>query len=225
MATPNFVKFSRVPGTAEDVLARLDLTALPPCELEYSEFAALRPDTDPLTAAYTGGFDLAGDMVPCRSRQEALALARKWTAWGISFLGRQVRGNVNLYLFDFQKDSVGAAASFDTSLLYYESEELERGEWLRRMLMTLVEALGCQVCGYGADDAYRVGYVPLDPSALLKRLRSGDLFKMPYPNFHAISADLVKPDEMNELLARLPKGDFFKYGLVTTGYHILSCIP
>jgi hypothetical protein len=225
MGTPNFVKFSRVPGTGEEVLSRLESEVLHAHGLEYSEFAALRPDTDPDTAAYTGGLDLAKEMVPCRSRQEALSLARGWTAWGISFLARQVPGNVNLYLFDFQKDSLGAAISFDSSMVYFATEELEKGEWLRRLLIAVVSALGCTVSGYGRDSAYRVGYVPLEPAALLTRLRAGDLFVMPFPNFHAITVDLVKPEEMDDLLARLPKSEFLKYGVATTGYHILSMLP
>ena len=225
MGSPNFVKFSRVPGTGEDLLARLEEKVLPALGLEYAEFAALRPDTDPDTAAYTGGLDLAKDLVPCRSRQEALSLARAWKAWGISFLARQVPGNVNLYLFDLQKDSLGAAISFDSSMVYFGTDELDKGEWLRKLLIALVSALACQVCGYGRDSAYRVGYVPLEPSVVLARLRSGELFVMPYPNFHAISVDLVNAEEMNALLERLPKSDFLKYGLATTGYHVLSVLP
>jgi hypothetical protein len=225
MGTPDFVKFSQVPGTAEDALTRLEFKLLREHGLEYSEFAALRPDTDPDTAAYTGGLDLAKEMVPCRSRQEALSLARGWTAWGVSFLVRQVPGDVHLYLFDFQRDSVGAAISFDSSMVYFKTDDLEKGAWLRRLLIALVGALGCDVCGYGADPAYRVGYVPLQPAVLLGRLRAGELFVMPSPNFHAISVDLVKPDEVNALLEHFPKSQFFRSGVATTGHHILSTLP
>lgn len=223
MATPTFVKFSRAPGTAEEALARLEARAFALCGLEYQRFAALSPDTDPRDAAYTGGYDLAGDMVPCRSRQEALALAKGWTAWGVSLVARQIPGNVDLYLFASEKDSIGVAASVDASLVYFETPGIEQGAPLRKLLGALVAGFGCQVCGFGADRAYSVGYVPLDPGTIVARLERGDLFKIPTPNFHAISVDLVPIEKMNQLLAEptLPKSKFFRYGLATSGHHLL----
>jgi hypothetical protein len=224
MATPNFVRFSRAPGTAEDVLTRFDFRVLQAHGLEFDRFAALRPDQDPLTAAYTGGLDLDGEMVPCTSRAEALSLARDRSAWGLSFLMRPARAHVNLYLFAPDRDSVGVAMSFDSSILGYQTQELAPGEWLRGLLITTVSALACQVCGYGADDAYRVSYQPLEPGAVIARVRSGELFQKRYPIFHAISVDLLAAEEMDGLLERCPKNMFFQYALSTTGYHILSVL-
>lgn len=225
MATPRFVKFSRVLGTPEDVLTRLELRLLGSMRLEYDRFAALKPVEDPDDFGYTGGLDLAGEMVPCRGKSEALSLARKWTAWGISFLVREIPAYVNLYIFDIQEGSLGVALSFDTSMLSYETDESPEGQWLRALFISLVAALGCAVCGYGPDNAYRTGYVPLSPAKILERLRAGELFKMSYPNFHAISVSLLTTEEMTALWERLPRSEFLKYGLATTGYHILSIIP
>jgi hypothetical protein len=221
MTTPTFVKFSTARGTIGDALARLDQRVLPSSGLEYHDFAALRPDDDP----YTGGLDLAQDLVPCHSRLEALTLAQGWTAWAISYLARQVPGDVNLYFFNIDLDSFGAAVSFDSSLLTFETDELERGEWLRQLFITMTAALGCDVCGYGPDTAYSIRYESLNPAVLVDRLRAGDLFTMRRPNFHAISVALIRPEEMTALLRRLPRSDFLDYRLSTTGYHILSVLP
>jgi hypothetical protein len=223
LATPAFAKFSRVPGTVEDALTRFDFRVLRTCGLEYAEFAALRPPSDPRDFAYTGGLDLVGELVPCKSRTEALALGKKWGgAWAISFRVLQLPGEANLYLFDQQgKDSFGAALAFDSSMVTHKTDTLERGQMLRTLLGTVGAALGSAVCGYGADDAYRIGYVPLESSVIVDRLRAGELFMMPWPNFHAISADLVSVEEMHSLLEKLPRRKPFKYGFATSGYHMM----
>jgi hypothetical protein len=220
MGTPTSVKYSRVPGTPEEALARLDEHVLAPCGLEYSEFAALRPDDDP----YTEGLDLVGDLVPCHSRPEALSLARGLTAWGISFAARAVPADVNLYVYDVDRSSFGTRLTFDSSIVYYETDELARGEWLVRLLAATVATLGCSVCGYGPDNAYEAGYDALEPGNVLARLRAGELFTMGPPQFHAIAAGLVTPEEMAGLLDQHPKGPFLRYGLTTTGYHLLRAM-
>lgn len=221
MATPDFVKFSRVPGTIEDALKRVEAYAFSRFGLEYDSFGAMRPDDDP----WTGGFTLVDESVPCRSRAEALSLARKWTAWGVSFLVRQVPGEFNLEFFHIENDSFAVAASFDTSMLAFGSDEFAEGQWLRGLLIAVVAALGCQVCGYGHDSAYEGGYESLSPERVVERLRAGELFLMGYPNFHAISVNLVTTEEVTALWERLPKSEFLKYGLATTGYQIFSIIP
>ena len=91
-------------NTPEEALARVDERVLAQCGLEYSDFAALRPDDDP----YTEGLDLATDIVPCHSRQEALSLARGWQAWGVAFLAREVPGDIYLYVYGVERNSFGA---------------------------------------------------------------------------------------------------------------------
>ena len=78
--------------------------------------------------------------------------------------------------------------------------------------------------GYGTDNAYQVGYVPLDPAVVVSRVRSGDLFSKRYPSFHSISVDLIAPEEMDALLKTFPKNMFLRYTLSTTGYHVLSVL-
>ena len=225
MATPDFVKFSRVHRSVESWLERLEAGAFRTHGLEYDRFAALRPEDDPLTAAYNGGLDLAEEMVACHTRSEVLTKARGWSAWGLSLLSRRVPGYVYAYAFDIGKDEWSSAISFDTSMLTYETADLPRGEWLRGLLVSLVAALGAEVCGYGADKAYRLRYEALVPSVIVERLRAGELFTMPYPNFHAISAALVGVEEMAELLDRWPRSQFLQYRLATAGYHVLSILP
>lgn len=220
MGTPTSVKYSRVPGTPDEALARLDERLLPICGLEYSAFAALRPDDDP----YTEGLDLAQDLVPCHSRSEVLTLAHRWNEWAVSFLSREAKGTVDLYVFDKQKDSFGSVMQVETSMPYFETDEMPGGEWLIRLFLTTVSALECEVSGYGPDDAYETGYDSLDPSVVLARLRAGELFTIPSPQFHAISLGLVTLEEMAELLGRHPKGPFLKHRISTTGYHVLYAI-
>ena len=221
MATPDFVKFSRVPGTIEDALKRIELRTFSQFGLEYDSFGAMRPDDDP----WTGGFSLVDESVPCRSRVEALSLAGKWTAWGLSFLARQVPGYFNLEFFEIENDSFAVAGSFDTSMLSFESDEFAEGQWLRGLFVAVVAALGCQICGYGKDDAYQTRYESLSPAVILERLRKGEVFTMPDPSFHAISVDLVSPEEMTSLWEQLPRDKHLKYGIATTGYHIFSIMP
>ena len=217
MGTPTSVKYSRVPGTPEDALARLDERLVHTMGLEYSKFGALRPSDRPSDQ----GLKLVDRVVPCHSRAEALALARTCKAWGISFLSREVPGNVDFYAFEIEKNSFGARLTVESSMPWYESEELAAGEWLVKVLLTTVSALGCEVCGYGADDAYEAGYDSLDPSVVLARLRAGELFTIRSPQFHAIALGLISPEEITGLLERHPQTPPILYMVSTTGYHVL----
>jgi hypothetical protein len=217
MGTPTSAKYSRVPGTPQEALARLDEQLLPAIGLEYSEFGALQPSNHPLDQ----GFKLIGRLVPCRSLAEALNLARSQAAWATSFLSRQVPGNVDFYAVDIGKTSFGARLVVESSMPYYESDELPMGEWLVKLLLAAVSALGCDVCGYGADDAYEAGYDSLEPSVVLARLRAGELFKIRSPQFHAIATTLISEEEMRALLDNHPKDPTFVYKVSTTGYHVL----
>jgi hypothetical protein len=221
LGTPTSVKYSRVPGTPEDALLRIEEQVLPTCGLEYSTFAALQRDDDP----WTQGWDLAGDLVPCGSRQEALSLARGWEAWGVSYLAQGIPGEINFHVLDVGHGSFGSLLTFDESMVYHRSDEFSRGGWLVRMLTTLAEVLGCDVCGYGPDNAYEAGYDALEPATVLARLRAGELFAMYSPQFHSISASLVSPDEITELLFRHPRAPFLKYKLTTSGNHVFSAMP
>jgi len=220
MGTPTSVKYSRVPGTPEEALARLDERLVPAMGLEYADFGALRPSDRPSDQ----GLKLVDRTVPCHSRAAALGLARSCKAWGISFLSREVPGNVDFYVFEIEKNSFGARLTVESSMPWYESEEHAEGEWLVKLLLTAVSALGCEVCGYGADDAYEAGYDSLDPSVVLARLRAGELFTIRSPQFHAFSSGLISPEEMAELLDRHPKKPRLRYKVSTTGYHVLYAV-
>jgi len=157
------------------------------------------------------------DPTPCR-------LHMGGTSRGVSFLSREVPGEVDLHVLEIQKGSFGTLLTLESSMPYFKTDELARGEWLVRLLSATVAALGCEVCGYGHDNAYETGYDSLDPATVIKRLRAGELFTMDSPQFHAISVGLVTPEEMAALLDQHPKGPFFKYGLTTTGYHVLRAM-
>ena len=91
-------------------------------------------------------------------------------------MSREVPGNVDFYAFEIEKNSFGARLTVESSMPWYESEELAAGEWLVKVLLTTVSALGCEVCGYGADDAYEAGYDSLDPSVSRTRRLTSSLF-------------------------------------------------
>jgi hypothetical protein len=215
MSTPTFVKFPRVPGTIAEALARFEAGAFSRFGLKYKDFAELQPDDDP----WTGGFSLAGDSVPCGSRDEVLSMAVQKAAWGISV------GNADLEFFEIESDSFAVAMSFDSAMMSVEYGEFAEGQWLRKLFMATVDAFRCEVCGYGADDAYSTGYESLSPAVIVDRLRAGELFMMGYPNFHAIAVDLVSPDEMTALWAQLSRSKYLKYELAASGHHILSIMP
>jgi hypothetical protein len=215
VSTPDFVKFSRVPGTIADALARFEAGTFLRFGLKYVSFAELQPDDDP----WTGGFSLAGDSVPSGSRAEVLSMAAQKPAWGIAF------GNAYLEFFETESDSFAVAMSFESAMMSVEYGEFTEGQWLRKLFMATVDAFRCEVCGYGADDAYGGGYEWLSPTVIVERLRAGELFMMGYPNFHAISVDLVSPDAMNALWDSLPRSKYLKRELTASGYHILSIMP
>jgi hypothetical protein len=139
-------------------------------------------------------------------------------------LSKEARGNVDLYFFAIAKDSFGARLVVESSMPYYEREENPKGEWLVKLLLSAVSALGCKVSGYGTDDAYEDGYDALDPTVVLGRLRAGELFAIRRPQFYAISSELISQDEMITLLDRYPKAPRLQYKLSTTGYHVLYAV-
>lgn len=218
MGTPYFVKFSRIEGSVRAAIERLDIGVNHQLGLEYDRFAGLQPDD----YEFSAGFELAHELVPCRSQTEALSLGAHWNNWVVSYLADHPQCHVNFCLFDIRQDSFAATMSFDSFLVSYEPPGLPAGGWLRQLLLGIVAAFRCDVCGYGQDNAYCIRYETLDAQKMVERVRRGELFEMAYPILHAISTRLVKPEEMNELLGRLPCSEFLKYQLTTTGYHILS---
>jgi hypothetical protein len=219
MATPDFIKFSRIPGAPFTVLARLE-EALEQWNISLRRFARLRPSGD----AYDGGLELANGMTDCKTLDEARRLAQGGIPYALSYLATEVRGSWNLYVFDVSEDSFSATISFDTPFLSYESERFAEGEWFKAVLVEIVKALQAEVCGYGADDAYRIKHESLVPSELLKRLREGDLLNISYPVFHAFRASLLSSEEIRKLMQSRPVNRFLKYTM-SGGYHVLAAVP
>jgi len=58
------------------------------------------------------------------------------------------------------------------------------------------------------------------PSVVLARLRSGELFVIQSPQFHAISSGLISAEEVAAILSQHPKDPTFKYR-ASSGYHVL----
>lgn len=223
MATPTFVKFSRIPGTPETLLTRLEQGVLHRLGFQYYQFAALKPDPDP--GPWNPGLELVDDLVRCESRPQAIGMAAAWESWGVSFLSRQIPGHLDLVFFDIGADGFAATVNMESSLVHCETAEIVRGEWIRQLLLGLAVNTGALVCGFGSDNAYRIRYEMLYPDAVVERTRHGELFTMAFPNFNAISTQLMGAEEMNALLQRTPKSKFLDYRLAIGGYHILSQFP
>lgn len=223
MATPRMVKFSRISGTPEELLGRLDEGVLREFGFDYYECAPLRPDLDP--SPYNPGLELVHDLIRCNSREQALRMAAPWGAWTVSFLARRVPGHLDVVFFDIEPNAFSVTMGLDPGVISYETEELAGGEWIRRLLIGITVTCRCSVCGFGRDDAYCVRYETLDPDAMVQRAGRGELFTMAFPNFNAISTKLIGVEVMNDLLLKLPKSEFMDYRAAIAGYHVISQLP
>ena len=219
MATPNFVKFSRIGGEVLPVLDRLDAALRQRWQTQLKRVARLRPSND----AYDGGLKLDGEPEACDSPQSALGAMKGAQAFGLIYLATGIPAQLYFYLFDFAAGELSLTLSFDSSIVFFKSDEFERGQWLEGLLTTITCELKPLVCGYGRDAAYMCKHESLNPSLVLKRLRSGELLKLPKPIYHAISTSLIDTNEIVALIDEHKPEPRPRYRLAP-GYHVLNNI-
>jgi hypothetical protein len=217
MATPNFVKFSRIHGETLEVLERLDKALREPWQSPLREVIRLKPSYDD----FDGGLELDGDFRKCESPRDAIEMAAGSDAFGLVYSARKIPADFCFYLFDIGPGEFSVTSAFESSIVYYKNDEFDSGEWLEGLLTSIVCALKPLVCGYGCDDAYRCRHESLNPDAVLARLRTGELLGLPRPIFHAIATSLIDKSEIDALIAQYNPAPILKYRMAP-GYNILS---
>ena len=224
MSRPTFVKFARLGGTPKAAYDRLVDTLFGPLQLTPGEFVPLRTSSDP----WEYGLVEAGPRTPCDDFESLLAEVETATLFGSTHLAPYIPGSIYFHIFDVDEEGFSATASFDGSMMTWENENFEMGQWVKAMLTLATAGLGASVCGYGKDPDYEVDYASIDPQRVLSRLRSGDLLDIWYPTFHAISTTLIDTAEIEGLMRRrtptLATQDLC-YEESSLGYHLLHILP
>jgi hypothetical protein len=218
MAVPTFVKFSRARYPREEALQRLAVKVFRPWNLAIESAGQLRASH----INFDGGLELVDDrLYPCGTELDALRMSSDWDSLGLVYVARAIPCKLYVYFFDKDREGCACTLDFDSSLLYFESEDFKRGEWLKGFLAEMPAVLNADVCGYGA---YALKHESLDTKQLVSRLRNGQLLKIENPVFHAFSVDVVTPGEMEEVLRTFPQNPNLTYSLTVEGYHTLSAL-
>lgn len=224
MSRPTFIKFARLGGTPKDAYDRLVDTLFGPLKLTPGQFVPLRRSSDPWEYGLVEG----GPRVSCDDFESLLEHVETATLFGSVHLAPYIPGSVYLHIFDVEDGSFSATASFDGSMLTWENDQFEMGQWIKAMLTLATSGLGASVCGYGKDPDYELDYASIDPARVLARLRAGDLLDIWYPTFHAISTSLIDVAEVQALMKRrtpsLATQDL-RYEESSLGYHLLHMLP
>lgn len=221
MATPDFVKFSRIPHSARHAVSVLRKAVFPSRRMRITDFGELEYSGGTLT----GGLTLVGDLQACDSEDVAFNRANGLAAFSLTYVVPEIPAEVYFTFFEPDETSCGMTISLDSSIPYFQPQSYEPGDWLVKFLIELTHALSADVCGYGADDAYSVRYESLEPEKVIERLRAGELFRITPPVFHAFSLRLVSAKEMVEIRQRQPLPKALQYKLTTGGYHVLHYLP
>ena len=211
------VKFSRVSGDPVSRLLRVGWS-FRKRGLHLRTLNRLKPSYD----AFDGGLDLDGDGVECDDLDAALKRAETWENYALTFGSKA--GYVDVYIFGIDETGFCITVGLEFSVVSYHTNESDPGQWMWGLLSGLVTDLQVLVCGYGRDNAYNVMHEALDPAAVVARLRRGDLFVMAAPTYHAISLTLVGMNEMEKLLADLPKNERLRHGMFGQ-YQMIWRIP
>lgn len=224
MGRPTFIKFARLGGTPYAAYERLIETVFEPLRLTPGEFVPLRRSADPWEA----GLVEAGPRTVCDGFDVLLERVAPATLFGSAHCAPDIPGWVYFHIFDVGDGGFSATASFDGSMLTWESGAFAMGQWVKQLLTLATAGLGASVCGYGKDPDYEVDYASLDAARVLSRLRSGELLDLWYPTFHAISTSLIDAAEvealMNQRTASLATRDL-RYEKSPRGYHLLYMLP
>ncbi|MCX4240155.1 hypothetical protein [Paraliomyxa miuraensis] len=216
MATPTFIKFSRLRGSVLDAVERIEDAVCVPWHCRLQESALLRPSYD----AFDGGLELDGELEPCESMRAVAQVAKAGKPFALVYLSYDTRANFVVYFFDVAEDGFRATVSVESSYVWFRNDEYSPGRWFEGFLISLVSAFGADVCGYGRDDAYGLKHESIEVADILERLRTGDLLELPNPIFHAISVELIERSEIVSLMRSRPCSPRLEYK-VAPGYHVL----
>jgi len=222
MSTPAFVKFSKINYSMEKILRKLQAEVLGSWNIVIESAGQLRASN----LSFDGGLELVDDLLhPCVNELDALKMASKWEALGLVYKVPMVPCNIFLYFFNISPEGCACTLSFDSSLVFFESDDFSKGQFLTGFLTAITAALDVDVCGYGSDNAYEVKHETLDIDLVLERLKMGNLMTIKNPMFHAFSSRVIKSKEANALMENNPKNPNLRYSVSLKGYHIFSATP
>jgi hypothetical protein len=217
MATPTFVKFSRLRGSVLELVERIEDQVCEPWRCRLQESVVLRPSHD----AYDGGLEFDGELEPCETPRDVERVVKVGKPFALVYLSSDTRATFALYVFDVGDDGYSATVAMESSMVWYRNDEYSTpGRWFEGFLISLVGALRAEVCGYGRDAAYGINHESLDPAQILARLRTGDLLELPNPIFHAISVDLIDRSEILSLMKKRPCSPRLEYK-ISPDHHVL----
>jgi hypothetical protein len=220
MATPDIVQFARVRGVPAETYERLLEEFFRPLGLEEdsSQFTRLHPTNDPFYV----GFAPDDEYVDCGTFDDLIELVKRHTLFGTVHLVPYIPGYIYPEVYSVDENEFSLTMAIDSSLVYWEDDRYERGQWFKMMLTTLTASLRSQVCGYGTG--YPAEFRSLSPAEIVALLRSGDLLNTAYPSYHAISVDLISTGEVRKAMARreiTPENRKLKHEVSVSGYHLL----
>lgn len=228
MATPDFIKFSRLRGTPTEVYQRLATEFLEPMHTERHQFAYLCESDDP----FYGKLTTDGEPIPCESIEQLIDFTKSATLFGSMHLFPYVPAYIYFHVTDVDETGLTFTSSIDTSLVSWDFRHWDRGHpdrWFKVMLTMLTSALQAEVCGWGRDLHYQLEYESLSPDDMVARLRSGEILQTrKFPVFHAISVDLITELEVRRLIRNheafsKPRG--MQYEVTLSGYHLFYILP
>lgn len=217
MATPTFVKFSRLRGSVLDMVDRFAEQVCEPWRCRLQEAALLRPSHD----AFDGGLELDGELEPCETTRGVARLLKTGRPFALAYASFDTRATFALYVFAVSDDGFAATMAIESSMVWFRNDEHSTpGRWFEGFLISVAGALQADVCGYGRDDAYGIKHESLEPNQILARLRTGDLLELPNPIFHAVGVDLIDRSEILALMKKRPRSPRLEYKISPT-HHIL----
>lgn len=205
MATPRSVRYSPVVGSPADLMKALG-DILERLDISIDEVGQLGREA-------TGELAFAGGTVKCSNVDQALELALPWGDFAVRTWAEEPNQAAYLYWW-WEQESWHFAIELESPLVYYE-----KGEWLRKFLISVMGVIRTQVCAFGSR--YEPGlFLSLEPTALVNDLRSGIIFHS-FPHFYMVALELVSTEEVKAAVERV-HSPRLRYQCTTSGYHVLS---
>lgn len=168
--------------------------------------------------------DIDAPIIKCDDIREALRVSQSWSGVALFFRVDEISQSIGLHL---RRDPLAVSPSTTICLylareiVWHESDDHRRGEWLLKFLLMFSSALKADCAGYGRDPDYDVIYEPLDPKRIVARLRDGSLVRIAEPVIHVISVRLIAVEQVKALIAGQKTYPGFQYRESIAGYHLL----